>query len=73
MDHEMKKQEQSIIGFILYVNKYINAIYTLIHGTPLPRIILEIRKMLQLRKDDRIGDLYLAKYHTIIRVYGFEK
>lgn len=68
----MRRKEQNR-GLSLYVKKYMSAMYTLIHDTPLPRVILEMRHILQLNKDARTGDWYMAEDHTIITVYGFEK
>jgi hypothetical protein len=67
------EEEEQNRGFILYVNKYMRAIYTLIHGTPLPRVIPEMRHTLQLRKDARTRDWYLEEDHTIIRCMVLNK
>jgi len=41
-------------------------------GSPLPRISDDIKRILQLSKQYRVGDWYLYQNHTEIRVYGCE-
>lgn len=37
-----------------------------------PRISTEIKRVLQLAKNSRVGDWYLYPNHTEIRIYGYE-
>ena len=39
-------------------------------GNPPPRINSEIKRVLQLSKQTKVGDLYLYQNHTEIRIYG---
>jgi hypothetical protein len=69
---EVRKKHQNK-GFNIFVNKFMSAFYSLLHNTPPPRMFPKFKKILQMRKDTRLGDWYLVEDHTIIRVYGFEE
>ena len=43
---------------------------TMLKGSPPPRISLEIKRVLQLSKQSKVGDWYLHQKHTEIRIYG---
>ena len=46
--------------------------YTIIHGIDLPRIPNEGKEWLNFNPNTKFCDLFLFKYHRLIRIYGFE-
>ena len=46
-------------------------IYGLLFQERIPRVFPEIKKILQLSPNKRIGDRFLTEFETIIRLYGF--
>ena len=54
-----------------YMNLIMSEVYRFIFQAKLPRFLLEMEDVLQFRPNKRIGDWFLLKEHTIIRVYGF--
>jgi len=42
----------------------------MLNGNPRPRLSLEIKRVLQLSKQTKVGDWYLYQNHTEIKIYG---
>jgi len=55
-----------------FIDLFIHPASTLLIGNSLPRLSHDIRKILQLLKNYRIGDWYFYQDHTEIRIYGCE-
>jgi len=55
-----------------FVDLFVHPATTLLTGVSPPRINNEIKKILQLSKHYKIGDWYLYKNYTEIRIYGCE-
>lgn len=55
-----------------FIDLFVHPATTLLIGVSPPRINGDIMKILQLSKKYRIGDWYLYKNHTEIRIYGCE-
>ncbi len=54
-----------------FINEFMPMIYFLLYDGPLPWVIPEMVHELQPLSQLLIGDWFLFKDHTIIRVYGF--
>ena len=54
-----------------FMNQLMAEIYEVFFQERLPRVLPEMRKMLQLSKGRRIGDSFLSDFGTTIRLYGF--
>lgn len=67
----VRKRDKNV-GFLQFVDLNMYATHILFHGDAPPRMLPELQKILQLSKKKRIGDLYLAKKYTILRIYGSE-
>ena len=46
-------------------------IYRMMFQNKMPKVFLEMEQMLQFDPHRKVGDWFLLKEHTIIRVYGF--
>ena len=57
--------------FISFTDKIMSSIYKLFFGTSLPRMTEEI-KAYQQNSNELVGDWFLYKEFTLLRVYGFE-
>ena len=55
-----------------FIDIFVHPATTLLTGVSPPRLSNEIKKILQLSKQYRIGDWYLYQNHIEIRVYGCE-
>ena len=55
-----------------FIDWFIHPASTLLIGAPPPRLSGDIKKILQLSKNYRIGDWCLYQNHTEIRIYGCE-
>ena len=53
-----------------FVNTIMDEIYKLLFDDVLPRVLEDMRLMLQSSSEDRIGDWFLYKDFTVLRVYG---
>jgi hypothetical protein len=60
------------VGFSVYVNSFMSIVYTLFHEQSPPRIFPEIKKLLHESSETQLGDWFLFKEHTEIRMYGAE-
>ena len=56
-----------------FVNTIMAEIYKILFDDVLPRVLEDMRIMLQSSSEDKIGDWFLHKEFTIIRVYGFTR
>ena len=56
---------------IEFVNFIMSEMHKLLFNEVLPRVIEEMKLMLQSSLEDRIGDWFLYKDFTILKVYGF--
>ena len=54
-----------------FMNKLMAEIYDLFFQERLPRVLPKMRQILQLANSKRIGDWFLTKFKTTIRLYGF--
>jgi len=53
-----------------FINLFVHPVATMPIGSPPPRISADIRRVLQLSKQYKVGDWYLYQNHTEIRIYG---
>lgn len=53
-----------------FIDSFVHLMMNMLTGTVQPMISPQIRKVLQLAKNNNIGDWYLYQNHTEIRVYG---
>lgn len=58
------------ISFFEFSNKIMAKVYQMFFKTELPRVLEKMRNKLQLNSE-LIGDWFLFRDHTIIKVYGF--
>ena len=54
-----------------FINTIMAKMYKLLFDDVLPRVLEEMKLMLESSSEDRIGDWFLYKDFTILRVYGF--
>ena len=59
------------INMFEFVNTIMTEIYKLLFDDVLPRVLEEMKLMLQSSLEDRIGDWFLYKDFTVLRVYEF--
>ena len=57
--------------FIYFTDKVMSSIYKLIFDITLPRMIEEMKAYMQ-NSNEPVGDWFLYKYFSMLRVYGFE-
>ena len=55
-----------------FIDQFVHPVTTLLTRNSPPRISDDIKNILQLSKQYRVGDWYLYQNHTEIRVYGCE-
>ena len=55
-----------------FIDLFFHPATTLLTGVSPPRVNSDMKKILQLSKQYRVGDWYLYKNHTEIRIYGCE-
>lgn len=53
-----------------FIYLFVYPIVTMLLGSPPPRIISDIRRILQLPRQHKVGDWYLYQNHIEIRIYG---
>jgi hypothetical protein len=56
-----------------FINKIMSTIYRMIFNNGFPRVSEEIKNKLKFNSNDMIGDWFLYRYYTIIKVYGFHE
>ena len=54
-----------------FVNTIMDEIYKMIFDDVLPRVLEDMRIMLQSSLEDKMGNWFLHKEFTVLRVYGF--
>ena len=59
------------INMFQFVNTIMAKIYKLLFDDVLPRVLEDMRLMLQSSSEDKLGDWFLYKDFTVLRVYGF--
>jgi len=55
-----------------FIDQFVHPVTTMLTGNPPSRIGDEIKSILQLSKQYRVGDWYLYQNHTKIKIYGCE-
>ena len=63
-------QSQSPYSYSDFIDLFVHLVMEMLAGSPSPRISLEIKRVLQLSKQTKVGDWYLYQNHTKIRIYG---
>ena len=53
-----------------FVDKFLSHTYEIFYGKKSTTMPKDLRKFLRLSPEVRIGDWYLFRNHTVIRVYG---
>jgi hypothetical protein len=61
------------ITFLMFINKVMSRVSSLIFNTILPRVFYDMRSYLQPNPENRVGDWVLFIHSTIIWVYGFHE
>jgi hypothetical protein len=61
------------ITMLIFINKIMSMVYSLILGTDLPRVLEEMKISLQPNLENRVADLMLFTHSTIIWVYGYQE
>ena len=54
-----------------FMNQLMDEIYEIFFQERFPRVLLEMRKMLQMTNSKNMGDWFLIEFGTTIRLYGF--
>ena len=60
-------------GFSKFVNEFASQVYLFIYEANYPRISQQLQNCLHPPTEDHIGDWFMFKDYTIIRVYGLEE
>ena len=63
---------ESPYTYCQFIDLFIHPASTLLIGAPPPRLFGDIKNILQLSKQYKIGDWYLYQNHMKIRIYGCE-
>jgi hypothetical protein len=58
------------ITLLIFINKVMSRVYSLIFNTNLPRVLDDMRSYLQPNPENRVGDWVLFMHSTMIWVYG---
>jgi hypothetical protein len=61
------------ITFLIFINKLMSRVYSLIFNTNLPRFLDDMRIYLRPNLENRVRDWVLFMHSTIIWVYGFHE
>ena len=59
------------INMFEFVNTIMDEIYKMLFNDVLPRVLEDMRIMLQSSSEDKTGDCFLHKEFIVLRVYGF--
>ena len=54
-----------------FENSIMSEIYKMLFDEVLPRVLEEMKSMMQSSPEDRVGDWFLYKDFTVLRIYGF--
>ena len=63
-------EKNASMPFFNFSNKIMAFVYKLIFGTTLPRMTEEMKICMQ-NSNEPVGDWFLYKEHTVLRIYGF--
>jgi hypothetical protein len=58
------------ITLLIFINKVMSRVYSLIFNTSLPRVLDDMRSYLQPNPENRVGDWVLFMHSIVIWVYG---
>jgi hypothetical protein len=58
---------------LIFINKIMSRVYSLIFGMHLPRVLEEMKSSLQPNPENRVGDWMLFMHSTVIWVYGYQE
>ena len=61
---------QSPYTYSDFIDSFVHPVMTMLSGSPPPTVSPEIKRVLQLSKQSKVGDWYLYQNHTEIRIYG---
>jgi hypothetical protein len=61
------------ITMLIFINKIMSRVYSLIFGSDLPRVLKEMKSFLQPNPERRVGDWMLFIQSTVIWVYGYQE
>jgi hypothetical protein len=61
------------ITMLIFINKIMSRVYSLIFSTGLPRVLEEMKSSLQPNPENRVGDWVLFMHSTVIWVYGYQE
>jgi hypothetical protein len=61
------------ITLLIFINKVMSRVYSLIFNTSLPRVLDDMRSYLQPNPENKVGDWVLFMHSTVIWVYGFHE
>jgi hypothetical protein len=61
------------ITMLIFINKIMSKVYSLIFGMHLPRVLEEMKSSLQPNPENRVGDWMLFMHSTVIWVYGYQQ
>lgn len=56
--------------YTYFIDSFFHPVMTMLIGSPTPKISQDIKRVLQLSKQSKVGDWYLYQNHTEIRIYG---
>ena len=68
----MVQKFESPYPYTDFIDIFVHPVVTMLLESPPPRISSNIRRILQLSKNHKVGDWYLYQNHTKIRIYGYE-
>ena len=54
-----------------FANSIMSEIYKMLFDEVLPRVLEEMKSMMKSSPEDRVGDWFLYKDFTVLRIYGF--
>ena len=63
--YEMSKDYCKFMNFLMEL------VYNVLFQEKLSRVLPEMKELLQLSHERRVGDWFLSKHNILIRVYGF--
>jgi len=61
------------ITFLIFINKVMSMVYSLIFNTNLPRVLDDMKSYLQPNPKNKVGEWVLFMHSTMIWVYGFHE
>lgn len=70
--HRASFVRNQTIGFFKFVNEFMFEVYAMIYEEMLPRVSSELHTCLHSSVESNIGDWFLCKDYTILRMYGAE-